>query len=96
MLRSTLSTLLLGAVLLLAGPAGFGQSPVYAQTCISQSQAQALVASGQARPFSAFYGSLQQRGKVVSSCMIQSNGVYRYVVKLITADGNVIQLTVGP
>jgi hypothetical protein len=96
MIRLTLSTLLTAAALLLAGPAGIGQPAAYAQSCLSQSQAQALVASGQARPFSTFYGSLQQQGQVVSSCMIQSGGGYAYSVKLVKPNGQVVSVVVGP
>lgn len=96
MIRLTLSTLLTALALLLAGPAGIGQSAAYAQSCLPQSQAQALVASGQARPFSAFYGSLQQQGQVVSSCMIQRGGGYAYSVKLVKSNGQVVSVVVGP
>ena len=57
---------------MLTGPAGIGPAETYAQGCMSQSQAQALVAAGKAKPFSVFYGSLQKKGQVVSSCMIQT------------------------
>jgi hypothetical protein len=96
MIRPTLSTLALGATLLLADPAGFGQSAAYAQGCLPQGLAQQLVASGQAKPFSAFYGSLQQQGQVVSSCLVPSGGGYVYVVKLVKPNGEVVQTTVGP
>lgn len=96
MTRPALSTLLIGAGLLAAGPAGIGPTVGYAQGCLSQSQAQALVAAGQAKPFSVFYGSLQQQGQVVSSCMIQAGGGYGYRVKLVKANGQVVTVIVGP
>ena len=89
-----LAPLLLGAALLLAGPADVGPASAHAQGCLSQSQAQALVASGQAPPFSAFYASLQQQGQVVSSCMIQAGGGYKYSVKLLKPNGQVVSVVV--
>jgi hypothetical protein len=94
MIRLAVLTLLLGAALLLAGPADVGPATAYAQGCLSQSQAQGLVASGQAPPFSAFYASLQQQGQVVSSCMIQTGGGYKYSVKLLKANGQVVSVIV--
>lgn len=94
MSRLALPTLLLGAALLAAGPVGVGPATAYANGCLSQSQAQALVASGQAPPFSAFYASLQQQGQVVSSCMIKAGGGYKYSVKLLKSDGKVFSVIV--
>jgi hypothetical protein len=94
MLRHLLSALLLGIALWLAGPAGVGPAVSYAQACLSQSQTQALVASGQVNPFSVYYGSLQQQGQVVSSCLIQNGGGYAYLVKVVKANGQVVTVTV--
>jgi hypothetical protein len=90
-----LTILLLGGALLLAGPADVGPASVYAQGCLSQGQTQALVASGQVKPFSAFYGSLQQQGQVVSSCLIQSGGGYAYYVTIVQPSGQVLNRTIS-
>jgi len=93
MIRLMLSTLLVGAALLFAGPTGIGQSPAYAQNCLAPNQVRDLVNNGQARPLSQFYPQLQSQGKVVWSCMVPGG---RYIVKVVKADGTVAQLSVGP
>jgi hypothetical protein len=94
MMRLMLSTLLVGAALLFAGPTGIGQSAAYAQAgCLPNDQARTLINNGQARPFSVFLNQVQSQGKVVSSCMVPGG---RYIVKVVKANGQVVQLTVGP
>jgi len=93
MIRLMLSTLLVGAALLFAGPTGIGQSTAYAQGCLSPGDARNLVSTGGAKPLSQFYPQLQSQGKVVWSCMIPGG---RYIVKVVKANGQVVQLTVGP
>jgi hypothetical protein len=95
MMRNVLTSVFLSAFMWLAGPAGVGPAVTHAQGCLSQSQTQALVASGTVNPFSAYYGGLQQQGQVVSSCLTQSGGGYAYLVKLVKANGQVVSLTIG-
>jgi hypothetical protein len=94
MSRLALPTLLLGAALLVAGPADVGPATAHAQGCLSNSQAQALVDRGQSPPFSAYYASPQQQGQVVSSCMIQSGGGYKYKAMLRKPNGQVVPVIV--
>lgn len=95
MFKHLLTALPLAAALLLAGPAIVGPSQALAQSCLSQGEARSAVSSGQARPFSAYYGSLSQQGQVVSSCLIRSGGGYAYLVKLLQPNGQVISRTIS-
>jgi hypothetical protein len=95
MIRHALATLLLGASLLFAGPAGVGPSAVFAQGCLSQGEARAAVASGQAKSFAPIHRSLQNQGKVVSSCLTRSGGGFAYLVQLLLPDGRVVSRRVS-
>ena len=96
MIRHALAILLLGASLLSAGPAGVGPSAVFAQGgCLSQGDARAAVASGQAKSFAPIHRSLQSQGKVVSSCLTRSGGGFSYLVQLLLPDGRVVSRRVS-
>ena len=94
MIRHSLMTLLLGAALLSAGPAGIGPAASYAQGCLSQGDVRAAVASGQAAPFSNFVGGLRATGDVVSSCLSKSGNSYVYVVGIVQSNGQLMQAVV--
>ena len=90
MARYSILALALGAALLLAGPTGFGPVETYAQGCVSQGEARAAVASGQARPFSQFSGRLRgQYGDIVSSCLMNQGGSFAYLVSAVQPNGQV-------
>lgn len=95
MARHLLTTLLLGAALLLAGPAGIGIGAVSAQACLSQSETRKAVSNGDAKPFSAFSRSLKQQGQVVSSCLTRSGGGYAYQYKIVQPNGQVISRSIS-
>jgi hypothetical protein len=88
--------LALGAALLLAGPTGFGPAEAFAQACMSQGDARAAVASGEARSFSQFSGQLRQRyGDIVSSCLVNLGGSLGYLVSAVQPNGQVTTFTIN-
>jgi len=95
MARKSFLALALGAALLLAGPTGFGPVATLAQGCMSQSEARAAIANGQARPFSQFSGRLRAIGDVVSSCLVDQGGGLAYVVSIVQANGQVTQVVLN-
>jgi hypothetical protein len=96
MASNSFLALALAAALLLSGPVGSGPSQALAQGCVSQSEARAAVASGQARPFSQFSGRLRSMGDVVSSCLVdQGGGSYAYVGSILQANGQVTKFAIN-
>jgi hypothetical protein len=94
MIRGSFQALFLAAALLLAGPSGFGTAPSYAQNCLSQNEARAAVAGGQASPLSYFVGGLRSMGQVVSSCLARRGGGFVYVVSIVQANGQVTRVVI--
>ncbi len=96
MASKLLLTLALWAALLIAGPTGFGPGETYAQGCVSQGEARAAIANGQARPFSQFSGRLRSMGDVVSSCLVdRGGGTFDYVVSIVQSNGQVTNLSIN-
>jgi hypothetical protein len=96
MTRLALPTLLLGAALLAAGPAGVGPSMTYAQGgCLPQSEARAAVSRGDAKSFAKFLGNLRKQGQVVSSCLARRGNSYVYQGTLVKSNGQVVPFSVS-
>ena len=94
--RRALPTLLLGAALLAAGPAGVGPSATYAQGgCLPQSEARAAVSRGDAQSFAKFHSRLAQQGQVVSSCLARRGNSYVYQGTLVQPNGQVVPFSVS-
>lgn len=94
MIKHLLHALFVAVFFFLAGPIGVGTMPAHAQNCLSQSEARAAVASGQAAPLSSFVGSLRSTGQVVSSCLARSGGRLVYVVSIVQSNGQVTQVAI--
>ena len=94
MFRRLLHALFVAMVIFLAGPPGVGISPTLAQNCLSQRDARAAIAGGQAAPLSSFVGRLRSIGQVVSSCLARRGGRLVYVVSIVKSNGQVTQVVI--
>ena len=96
MASKLLLTLALWAALLIAGPSDFGPREAFAQSCMSQGDARAAVASGEAQSFSRFSSQLRKRyGDIVSSCLVNLGGSLGYLVSAVQPNGQVTTFVIN-
>lgn len=97
MMKHSLKILTLSLVLSMA-PAAFPDDMsgvAYAQSCLSNAQANQAVRSGAAKPLSQVKGAATRGGgKIVSAKLCRQGGGFVYVISVLKSNGQVTNVTV--